>query len=134
MTPCILWEGASSHGYGQRTINRKIFKVHRLEWEKHHGPIPQGLQVLHKCDVRNCYNIDHLFLGTHEDNMKDKVNKGRQPRGSQVLNAIIDEELVRLIYQAYGSQQRIADNFGVSQSTVSQIKRKISWKHVTEDL
>ncbi len=56
---------------------RKQDYAHRLAWVEVHGPIPDGLCVLHICDVRNCVNVEHLFLGTLADNNKDKARKGR---------------------------------------------------------
>jgi hypothetical protein len=51
--------------------------AHRVAWEKVHGPIPQGMQVLHRCDTPLCVNVEHLFLGTNADNQRDKASKGR---------------------------------------------------------
>jgi hypothetical protein len=55
----------------------KDVTVHRLVWEEANGPIPDGLHVLHRCDVPACCNIDHLFLGTPADNLRDQIAKGR---------------------------------------------------------
>jgi len=79
---CWIWEGSCSNtGYGSMQIgtNRKpkAENAHKLSWIIHNGKVPEGMYVLHKCDVRACVNPDHLFLGTHQDNMKDMVNKGR---------------------------------------------------------
>lgn len=74
---CWLFRGALCDGYGRIFINGKSESTHRVSWIVYKGPIPNGLFVLHKCDVRNCVNPDHLFLGTHKDNMQDMKNKGR---------------------------------------------------------
>jgi hypothetical protein len=77
--PCVEWQGARTDwGYGVKNIgNNKIRRVHRLEWERHNGPIPAGMFVCHACDNPPCYNIDHLFLGTPSDNTADMHAKGR---------------------------------------------------------
>lgn len=79
---CVLWTGSlNSEGYGHigcRIDGRKFtFAVHRLSYEIANGPIPDGLCVLHRCDVRSCIAPRHLFLGTKDDNNKDRVRKGR---------------------------------------------------------
>ena len=80
---CWLWTGAiKSNGYGHIGSEGpggylKVRTTHRVSWELHFGPIPAGLLVLHRCDVRNCVRPDHLFLGTHTDNMLDCIAKGR---------------------------------------------------------
>jgi hypothetical protein len=77
---CWLWEGAIIRGYGRirnpGAWNTYSF-VHRLAWEEANGPIPDGLHVLHRCDVTSCCNPDHLFLGTQLDNNSDMFAKGR---------------------------------------------------------
>lgn len=68
------------NGYGVVMIGGrkgKRFYTHRLYWEKYNGPIPDDLHVLHKCDNPACINPDHLFLGTHKENMEDMIAKGR---------------------------------------------------------
>ena len=75
---CWLWIKTTDHkGYAHIRNNGKILLGHRLAWELHNGPIPEGLRVLHHCDVRCCVNPYHLFLGTDSDNMKDCSRKGR---------------------------------------------------------
>jgi hypothetical protein len=78
---CREWTGALSgpkhHQYGTRSINGKMVKVHRYEWEQHYGPIPEGMKVLHRCDNPKCYRLDHLFLGTQADNVRDMLDKRR---------------------------------------------------------
>lgn len=77
-TGCILWFGASDKdGYGKMCINRKHLRTHRIVYEMHYGPIPEGRIVQHSCDTPSCCNIDHLVLGTYLSNMQDKVRKGR---------------------------------------------------------
>ena len=77
-TGCHVWTGSiDPHGYGRIMINRKLRLAHRLGWELANGPIPSGLNILHRCDNRPCVNPEHLFLGTHQDNTADMVAKGR---------------------------------------------------------
>jgi hypothetical protein len=85
-TPCQEWNGPiSSLGYGRvfLTTNgrRTTTTAHRAAWIGKHGPIPEGMNVCHRCDNRKCVNVDHLFLGTQMDNMKDMQAKGRQNYG-----------------------------------------------------
>ena len=76
---CWLWQGATycRMHYGCLGIGGRTTRAHRFSWELHNGPIPDGLCVLHRCDVPRCVNPDHLFLGTKLDNMKDRTAKGR---------------------------------------------------------
>lgn len=77
---CWLWTGRyARNGYGTYGGGRSGERIsaHRLAWQEANGPVPDGLQVLHRCDVRGCVNVDHLFLGTAKDNTRDMMAKGR---------------------------------------------------------
>jgi len=77
-TPCWLFIGGRNNG-GYGYINRGGWPegTHRISWEIHRGPIPDGMWVLHRCDTPSCCNVDHLFLGTQQDNVDDMVAKRR---------------------------------------------------------
>jgi hypothetical protein len=74
---CWIWTRSTREGYGLIFVNGAQISTHRFSWELHHGPVPIGMCVLHKCDNRPCVNPDHLFLGTKKDNAVDMGRKGR---------------------------------------------------------
>lgn len=132
-TGCHLWLGYRvADGYGHLKVNGIARRVHRIAWEIENGPIPKGLSVCHKCDVPNCINPRHLFVGTTADNYADMVAKGRRrvPFGKEHWSARLSEEAVRSIRSDRRTQQQIADEFGVSRSLVGLIKSGARWAHV----
>jgi hypothetical protein len=75
---CWLWQGfIHGNGYGNTSYRGKNGRLHRLAFQVFKGPIPPGHDVLHKCDIRNCWYPDHLFNGTRQDNHDDMWAKGR---------------------------------------------------------
>lgn len=76
-TGCWEWVSTFSKGYGQIRMSGKYLYAHRVAYELFKGPITDGLLVCHKCDNPRCVNPEHLFLGTHRDNVVDSINKGR---------------------------------------------------------
>lgn len=75
---CWLWKNSKKNWtYGVFSNGDKMVTAHRFSWEHSNGEVKNGLFVLHKCDNPPCVNPDHLFLGTHQDNMKDMMEKGR---------------------------------------------------------
>jgi hypothetical protein len=76
LSGCWLWNGAlRSSGYGAAFLAGKAVGAHRAAWTLFRGEIPEGMFVCHKCDVKSCANPEHLFLGTHDDNMRDCAAK-----------------------------------------------------------
>lgn len=128
---CLIWLGfITKSGYGQISYKGKLTRAHRVAWEVKFGEIPEGLHVLHKCDVRCCVNPDHLFLGSHQENMRDKVNKGRHPVGSNSPISKLTDEQVEVILTDTSGPTLLAAKFNVSPSTICDIRKKRSWKHV----
>ena len=139
---CWLWTGAK-HEFGYGVLGAGVRgtglrKAHRVAWESVNGPVPDGLYVLHKCDVPACVNPDHLFVGTLKDNHDDMRSKhrGSNPppqRGSANVNAKLTEELVRAIRMLYANgvmQKDIAVTIGVTRDTVSRAVTGKGWAHV----
>lgn len=86
---CWLWLGRLNHkGYGVVRFRGKTWQAHRAMYADRVGAIPDGLFVLHRCDVRACVNPEHLFTGTNQDNMRDMVTKGRQAKGEYLSKRI----------------------------------------------
>lgn len=136
---CWDWVGfAHPKGYGHLTVKGKLFKSHRASYEAYNGPIPEGLQVLHQCDNPGCVNPNHLFLGTHLDNMKDKAKKMRAPAMVGELNPyhLLSEADVREILRLRRMGERgvdVAKQFNVSQCTVSAIVTGRNWSHISTE-
>lgn len=80
---CWLWiASVNNDGYGFFGMGGRTMSAHRASWILHRGAIPKGKYVLHKCDVRQCVNPDHLYLGTQFDNMRDASIRGGLSRAS----------------------------------------------------
>lgn len=114
----------------------KAWYAHRLSWVLHFGPIPDGIETCHTCDVPACVRPDHLFLGTHTDNVRDMIAKGRRYTGSRaqiseahasVLTAEMAEEL-RKRHAAGVTPKQLATDFGIKKSNVWHVLRGESWR------
>ena len=136
---CWVWTGSkSSKGYGNFNVNRSTQSSHRISYRLHVGEIGEGLIICHTCDNPACVNPDHLFTGTHLDNVTDKMDKGRDRYGNQkgIANASsrLSEEDVRYIVTLLPSMTNVAISklIGkVTHASVSLIRRGKSWSHIT---
>ena len=134
---CWLWTGTVlSHGYGQISLGHpstpgsKRWRAHRFSWELHHGAVPEGMVVRHKCDNPVCVNPSHLELGTQADNVRDSIHRHRRNAfGIQKLNPddvrVIREQAARGI-----RHKDIAQAFQVGRSTVTGIVLRKTWAHL----
>lgn len=132
-TGCRLWQAnVVDDGYGRMWWNGRLWLVHRAVYVDIKGPIPDDVKICHSCDTPACSEFTHLFPGSDADNNADMIAKGRnrQPCGvRQALSKLTDDQ-VRAIREDRRSQWTIAREYGVWQGTISQIKRRMTWKHV----
>lgn len=126
---CWLWTGCTyNHGYGSFLWRGKMRAASRVSWEISHGEIPDGQQVLHRCDVPLCVNPEHLFLGTIRDNMQDMLRKRRNPI-PKLPDAHV-REIRMLLEQGEMKQYEIAEAYNVGRCTVSKISMGKSYQWV----
>ncbi len=132
---CWIWTGASqAPGYGKIRIDGRSLFAHRVVFEMTHGRAP-GEVVMHACDVPSCVNPAHLREGTHGDNVRDCVAKGRarHARGEQAGGARLRSDDVRAIRVALrlgNSLRKIAAWYGVGHTTIANIKHGATWEHL----
>lgn len=127
---CWEWTASTRNGYGQIALeiggNRKTWRVHRLSWHIHFGTIPNDLMVCHYCDNRLCVNPDHLFLGTHEDNMLDMREKSYIKGHRGKLTSLQVLEIKSLLNSMkpfkYGDLRNLARKFEVGEMVIHGIK------------
>lgn len=121
---CWCWTGGTySNGYGTFHFKGKQTGAHRVSWELTNGTIPKGFLILHKCDNRLCVNPNHLFLGSHKDNMQDCIKKRRFVRGENHIHAAFSQDEVNFIRSSNLKQHELAKYFGVVQQTISRVIR-----------
>jgi hypothetical protein len=133
--PCWPWTGANNGvGYGNVRVGYLKELSHRLSWLISHGD-PRNLWVLHRCDNPRCCNPDHLFLGTHEENVADCIAKGRWPdrRGGRTGRAKLTEPDVMEILRLSESvpQRELASLLGVSRRSIRSIINGDRWQWLT---
>lgn len=136
---CWLWTGApSKKGYGNVWCEGKLWRAHRVAWTITHGPIPDGLFCCHACDRPACCRVDHLWLGTTTDNMRDMSAKGRRvvasPKGERHPFARLTDDLVRTIRQRRNegwTYTRLAADFGINRAQAYRIVTHQRWAHIT---
>jgi len=132
---CWPWTGHRTQaGYGSFSFHGRAVYAHRAAYELYNAPLSKGLVVCHRCDNPSCVNPAHLFAGTQKENLHDMIRKGRTKlkprRGMQHGCAKLSDAEAIAIRNASGKQRDIANQFGVSQATVSDIKLGKLWRHI----
>lgn len=138
-TGCWIWAGAfnpyDNYGRLNAKCNSGINLVHRLSFKLFKGYLPKHLDVCHVCDNHACVNPDHLFLGTHNDNMFDMYSKkrNRPSKGTSNGNARFNEDIVKQIRElglTGLTSRQISKKFNCPYQTIDQIIKRNTWKHV----
>jgi HNH endonuclease len=135
LTGCWLcWAAPKLLNYPGLTWKGKVWLAHRLAWQESRGPIPEDMDVCHRCDNPPCVNPDHLFLGTHQDNMRDRNRKGRQAHlrgeqnGSTKITEVTALKIMDLLRTA--GPKHVSRRLGISYHIVQDINRGKTWKHL----
>lgn len=137
---CWIWQKTRSrNGYGTFAFGGgKNGRAHRVSFMAFNGPIPGGLDVCHRCDVRACVNPDHLFLGTRSENIldasrKNRVSRWHQKKGAEHPSAkLTDDDVKSILDQLCRGEAKasIARKFGVSDRSILLISRGDTWRHI----
>jgi hypothetical protein len=159
--PCWVWTASKFPGlfnYGLYHAASDTIRAHRFAYESAVGPIPEGFEVMHRCDNPACVRPEHLRTGTHQENMQDCAEKGRHwtatnperltrgdahhmraraaefvRRGEAAPRAKLTADQVREIRQAFaiGEKKRpLARRFCVDRRAIDFIVRRKHWRHV----
>ena len=126
MTNCHEYIGGKDKdGYGLFNLyNNKQIRAHRYSYELNCGKIPNGYNVLHKCDNPSCVNPMHLWMGTQADNMRDKCYKQRQ------ASKLTEEQVKNIRNNTVTKKTLLAKLYNVSVVTIYEIQKGITWKHI----
>ena len=131
---CWTWiRSKNTYGYGQLYILGKQILVHRISWMIYFGGIPDGLCVLHKCDNPSCVNPKHLFLGTSQENAKDRDEKHRNAYGERHgMSKLSEKEIIKIRKLRFDGYTivKLGKIFGVDHTMISNICRNKNWKHI----
>lgn len=129
---CWVWTRCKDrNGYGRCGKGSRL--AHRTAYEVFNGKFDQKLQVLHKCDNPGCINPEHLFLGNHLDNMKDKKKKGRSSLGeknSMSKLSELDIISIRKRIENKECKRQIAKDYNITIGYIRHIKLRLTWKHI----
>ena len=134
---CWIWTASKNwQGYGKIGVNYKDYRAHRLSWIIHHGHIPKGKLVLHRCDNPSCVNPNHLYIGNYKDNSNDcsvrgrrRVLVGEETGNSKLTNRIVSKIRNMNIFNL-SDQEKVAKRYKIGRSTIRDVIFGRTWKHL----
>jgi hypothetical protein len=140
-TPC---QECISHfldvgGYPKKKVNGRMTPISRYIYEEHYKTkIPEGKIIRHKCDNPACINIEHLEIGTHQDNAQDRIKRNRSAKGIKNSNSKLTDNQVReikkeLINYKIGDIVRLAKKYKIGHGVISNIRNNRAWTHIKID-
>lgn len=128
---CWIWIGAKTgNGYGVIWVKGEYVASHRVSYEMFNGSIPARHLVCHTCDTPLCVNPDHLFIGSHADNMADRNRKLRQAHGERNFGSKLKNNDVLAIRNSSKDNKVLAAKYGVHFSTIYEIKTNKTWRNI----
>lgn len=133
---CWLWTASTKGtGYGAIRIGSLVRFAHRLAWEMRYGAIPDGMQVLHRCDNTRCVRPDHLYLGTVRENMRDREAAGHtrygRLAGTDHPNAKLTAEQIQAIRASSEGPTILATRYQVSKATIWNVRTRRHYQHLS---
>lgn len=131
-TGCWEWRLSRYQGYGKTGFNGRPRQAHIVSYEAFVGPVPEGMQINHKCHNRACCNPQHLYAGTQKQNMKDMRLAGREPRlcGEMNGNSKLTAKDVCLVRASTDNARQLQEQLGVSLSLIRAIRKGLVWRHL----
>ena len=136
VSSCWEWQNhRDRQGYGRIIVRGKTWQAHRLSYSLLFKPtgysvIPEGMCVLHRCDTPCCVNPTHLFLGTNQDNVDDKMSKGRHPGETWAKISRTDASRIKRRILAGEKISSIAVDYPIGETAIYMIKSGTNWKDV----
>jgi hypothetical protein len=130
---CWNWKAFKNNkGYGQFTIYKQTIRSHRFSYQLSYGEIPEDKIIRHKCDNPSCVNPKHLEIGTHVDNVADRVNRGRSLFGERHPRTILTEvEVIEILgLKSKARAKDLGTKYGVGEGTIHNIWARRSWAHL----
>lgn len=135
---CWEWRlGKNNKGYGRISLKGGCSRyAHRVAYQEFIGEIPEGMEVCHKCDNPACCNPKHLFVGSHMENMRDAINKGRLPEfpvvyGTDHPRALFNADQVRAIRRESRTPEQIALEYGCNPMTIRRVQKWETYQDTT---
>lgn len=134
-TQCHNWSGYTDRGYGYLHIYGKKTRVHRFILEQRIGrKLKPSELACHRCDNPTCCNPNHLFVGTQQDNIADKMIKNRQAVGESVGTSVLTKDIVITLRAEFKTGEysvaSLARKSGLNENTVYDVIKQKTWKHI----